>query len=99
MSETGDDFAEFVRCELVPKIAASAYVISIAPSPEEADVKAAVELGLAILLDKPVIVFKPHGRIVAERLLRIADHVIEGDISTETGRQAAYDKLCAILAQ
>jgi nucleoside 2-deoxyribosyltransferase len=86
-------WAKDVLKDMVPKMAGSAYVISIAPPRGLADVKIAVEIGYAILLDKPLIVFAPKGRHVAERLLRIADHVITGDPNTTEGREEMFAQL------
>lgn len=93
-------FAEDVLRGTVPKIADSAYVMAIAPmAGNKADIKQAVEIGLAILMDKPLIVIAPTGRTIADRLLRIADHVIEGDLSTEAGRENLAVKMKAIMGQ
>lgn len=92
-------YARRVLKDMVPKMAGSAYVMTIAPDGGTADVKLAVELGFAILLDKPLIVFKQSGRVVGERLLRIADHVVEGDTSTEFGRAELADNLKRIMNQ
>jgi nucleoside 2-deoxyribosyltransferase len=94
------EFAEQVLRDTVPKIAGSAYVISVAPvKGGTADVKMAVEIGFAILMDKPLIVLAPKGRTVADRLLRIADHVIESDMDTESGRKTTLAKLKAAMKQ
>ena len=92
-------FARQVAKDAMPKIAGSAYVINIAPVKGDHDIKVAVEIGLAILMDKPLIVFAPKGRTVADRLLRIADHVIEGDTGTEAGREELMLKLQAVMRQ
>jgi hypothetical protein len=91
-------FAQHVLKETVPGIANSAYVMAIAPpTGAEADVRQAVEIGFAILMDKPLIVICPKGRHVGERLLRIADHIIEADITTEEGRVELAEKMKAII--
>jgi hypothetical protein len=93
-------FARQVAESTMPHMAESAYVITIAPpTGTEADVKQAVEIGLAILMDKPLIIFAPKGRTVADRLLRIADHVVEADMDTEAGRAEAMRKLEAVMNQ
>lgn len=93
-------WAKHVREDMVPKMAGSAYVMTIAsPNGSDADVKQAVEIGFAILMDKPLIVLKPAGRVVAEKLLRIADHIVEGDMDTAAGRQAIGEKLKAVMKQ
>ena len=38
----------------------------------------AIQLGIALLMGKPIIVIVPPGRELPEKLRRIADHVIEG---------------------
>lgn len=92
-------FARSVQEDLVPAMKGSAYVMTIAPDGGAVDVKIAVEIGFAILLDKPLIVLKMPGRPVAERLLRIADHVVEGDMTTEAGKEAMFAKLKAVMNQ
>jgi hypothetical protein len=100
---TDDDefelFERQVREELLPKLSGSNYVISIAPSPEHIDIKVAVEVGLAILLNKPLIVMAPEGRVHPEKLLRIADYVVTGDIESDEGRQVMFEKIGRILKQ
>jgi len=85
VSELWDDpkarkWVAHVRHQLLPMIAGSAMTVAINPG-DEPDVKAAVELGLSILLDKPIIVVNPEMRPIAEHLRRVADAVIEGDLS------------------
>jgi nucleoside 2-deoxyribosyltransferase len=93
-------FARDMRENLVPKIMDSAYVIAIAPpTGSDTDIRMAVEIGYAILSNKPLIVVAPAGRHVGEKLLRIADHVITGEMDTEAGREAMHDKLRAVLNQ
>jgi hypothetical protein len=91
-------FFRHVLHTVAPAIADSAYFVAITPpTGSEADVKMAVEVGLAVLMDKPIIVIRSEGRH-SDRLCRIADHVIEGDIDTEEGRAKIKDKL-KVLAQ
>jgi hypothetical protein len=84
-----DAFVERVRKELVPKIEQTNLVISITPeSPEKVDVKFALELGLAIMYDKPIIsVIKPGGHIPA-KLAKVVDRFVEMDFNdpTQTSR-------------
>lgn len=75
------DFRSFtnkVRAELLPLIAESAINVSICPaSGEDVDIKFAVELGLSILLDKPIIVAVPPGHSMPDGLARVAHEIIE----------------------
>lgn len=66
--------------ELVPMVQRSKMTISLIP--EEADyddIKFAVELGLSIMLDKPLIVVVPPGRQVPAGLIKVADEIVEWD--------------------
>lgn len=97
-----DAFREFAQRTLsrtLPKILDSAYVITIAPEAGTAEIQMAVEIGLAILHEKPLIVMAQDGRVHGEKLLRIADHVVRGDLTTEEGRLAAAEKLKVIMQQ
>lgn len=65
-----------VQREVVPKIAASAFTISLMPAGKP-DIKFAVELGLSIMLNKPIIIVKEPGQVLPDKLLKVADDVIE----------------------
>ena len=77
----GDDpewqaYARHVIDELVPMIEQSAVTCSLVPSGEP-DVKFAIELGLSIMLDKPVVLLVPSGTPVPAHLARVADEIVE----------------------
>lgn len=92
-----DEFVADVRMNLIQKMVDSAMVMSLVPS-EDFDVKFAVELGAAIMLDKPIVVVAIQGRDVPPGLRRVARAVIEaGDIDTEAGRMELERKLRPIL--
>ncbi|GAA1742876.1 hypothetical protein GCM10009809_42090 [Isoptericola hypogeus] len=74
------EWAHHVREELVPKLAGSALTVSLVPEGDP-DVKFAVELGLSILMDKPIIAIVQPGTHVPERLVRVADVILEGDLT------------------
>lgn len=81
--ENDPEFIEWrnrVQADLVPKLEDSAMTISLVPE-GETDIKFAVELGLSIMMDKPIIaVFRP-GTKIPERLARVADEIVEADFS------------------
>lgn len=100
--EDGRSWDRFVRhCqeELVAQVDESAFMMSLVPS-GEVDIKFAVELGLGIMMNKPIVAVAISGEPVPEGLRRIAHAVIEvGDIDTEAGRLDFVRQLEAVTAQ
>ena len=90
-----DEWEQYIRDELVPRIADSTATLSLVPQ-GETDIKFAVELGLSIMMDKPLILVVLPGRTVPQRLRRAADAVIEGEIQhpkTAARISAALDQI------
>jgi hypothetical protein len=76
-----------VREDTVKKMDRSAFVLQLAPPNEvEPDVEFAVQIGLSILMDKPILIVIPPGRIPNDRLVRMADRVVVADIDTAEGQ-------------
>lgn len=74
--------------ELPGKIDSSAIVISIVPETAmKTDVKFAVELGFSIMMDKPIIAVVRPGTRVPDRLVRVADAIVECNMESETDRE------------
>jgi hypothetical protein len=92
------EFAERVRTEMLPKLSDSAITISLAPG-ADVDVKYAVELGFSIMLDKPIIIVAMPGRPVPAKLRKLADAVIEADITTEAGQALLQEAMVAVFEQ
>jgi len=63
-------------------LASSAASLVISGPPGEADLQQAVEIGMSLLLDKPLIIVCPPGRVVPAQLRRVANAVIEGEPGT-----------------
>ena len=76
-------WARHVREELVPKLRGSAASVSLIPR-GDVDVKFAVELGMSIMLDKPIIAIVTPGTPIPDRLARVADVILEGDLTDPT---------------
>ncbi|TWT91418.1 hypothetical protein [Neorhodopirellula pilleata] len=55
----------------------SRVVVSIASDPSKFDVKFAVETGIAVLLDKPIIAVVRPGTKIPEKLARVVDRFVE----------------------
>ena len=70
------EWAKRTRSKLMPMIQESALVISLVPT-SDADMKFAVELGLSIMLDKPIIAVVSPGQIIAGKLRQVADAIVE----------------------
>lgn len=90
MSKADDEFQRVVMEGLVPKVAGSAVCISIVPADKElwVDAKFCVELGVMIMLDKPILALVHPDSHVPEKLRLVADKIVAIDISTPEGRAA-----------
>lgn len=81
-------YAARVNAELIPKIESSAFSVSLVPR-GETDIKFAIELGLCIMMDKPILAMVPKGVVVPERLRRVADKIVEWDSDGDHEAHAA----------
>lgn len=72
-------FQKAVTEGLVPRIEGSALYVGIMPDMEDIDAKFCVELGVAIMLNKPILALKGPGVELSPKLLRVADEVFEID--------------------
>ena len=90
-------YVTHVRSTLVPMIDSSAMSMSIVPKdPRDVDVKFAVELGLSIMLDKPIMLIVDPETVIPERLIRVADEIVRGnpgDPETQEELMAAMDRM------
>lgn len=85
-----------IRTELIPKLEGSRAVVSIVPD-GDGDTKFAVELGYSILMDKPIIAVVRPGIRVPNKLVLVADHIIEADITTRDGQAKLAEAVNAIV--
>jgi hypothetical protein len=90
------DWTDRARKELAPKVASSAYVVTLSPG-EEIDPKIALETGYAVLLNKPIILVSWDGRPPPEGLARIAhEHIaLANPLGTVAGQQELTARLGA----
>lgn len=84
------EWAQHVRAKVMPMIQNSALVISLVPQ-GDADVKFALELGMSIMLDKPIVAVVQPGTIVAGKLRQVADVILEWDPAD--GNRALQEEL------
>lgn len=76
------DWEDHVRKAVLPMIEESAVTISLIPS-GQTDIKFAVELGLSILLDKPIIALVQPGMSIPGGLAKVAAEIVEVDIARD----------------
>lgn len=84
------EWVEHVRRTLVPMLDSSAVSAIMAPPPESHDIKFAVELGMSILMDKPLLLVVPKDRTVPAKLRMVADDIYYidfGDPASQAGLQ------------
>lgn len=104
MSDIYDDpdfraYRKRVQEELVPKLEESAMTISILPE-GETDVKFAIELGLSIMMNKPIIAVVRPGVPVPAKLAAVVDEWVQGgDLNDEAGMAALRDAITAAVAR
>lgn len=86
---------ENARVNLIPMIAESDSVASLVPRTQD-DIKYAVELGLSIMMDKPIIAIVLDDRPVPYKLRIVADDIIHMK-SSELGTKAGQAKMMAVI--
>lgn len=82
--EAWDSFVAYQREHVLRAMSESSMMVSIVP--KEVDIKFAVELGMGIMLDKPILALAQHEDDVPPKLRRIADRVVIADVDTEDGQ-------------
>jgi hypothetical protein len=85
-----------VQESLIPKIENSAATVSLVPR-GETDVKFALELGLSIMLNKPILAVVHPTSKVPERLRRVADEIVVADLETAAGQKTVRAALQSFL--
>lgn len=94
---------EFFRhCEqtLVPLIAESAVGVSVVPVDRtETDVRFAIQIGLLIMMDKPIILVVEPGTSVPSKLVKVADHIVETDLCEAAGKRQLLEAIESVVAK
>jgi hypothetical protein len=89
-------FQRFER-EVLPHMRDSTFTIAIAPR-GEIDAKMCLEIGAAVLLDKPIIVAVSDGAAVSANLKRVATEIVEGSrIANADFQQKLQDAISRVL--
>lgn len=87
-----ESYAARIIDDLVPKISESSVVFSLVPE-GPSDVKFAVELGLSIMMDKPIIAVVQPGTKIPAKLAQIADAIVDANLNSDEGRAQILDAL------
>jgi hypothetical protein len=90
-----DEFYEHARNDLFPKMKESVLSIVIAQDP---DPKLCLELGAAILFDKPIVVLVPVGEKLPSNLARLASAVVQGDVKNDVTKQRLEAAISKVIA-
>lgn len=72
------DFLYRAERDMLPKMKASA--MSLVIGADTPDIKLCLEVGAAILFDKPLLIIVPPGRTISKGLQRVASAVVELDV-------------------
>ena len=90
-----DEFFDWARREMFPKIADSKLVVTLLSS--EPDPKLCLELGASLLFDKPIILVALSGFPVPPRLAALAASVVEIDEDESLTEGPGRDRFNAAL--
>jgi hypothetical protein len=82
--------------DMVPKMDSSTVVVSLVPK-DDWDIKYAVELGAAIMMDKPIISVIHPGTPVSAKLMKVSDHIIEIDMDRGDSHEQLQAKLMPLV--
>ena len=91
-------YVTHIRENVAPMVWGSGMTISIVPKrPEDVDVKFAVELGLSIMFNKPLIFCVPFDETeLPEKLREVADHIVVGPPSDPAVREKLMAAITAV---
>ena len=66
---------------------------------DKADVKLCLEVGAAVLFDKPIIVVKVGDKPIPANLKRIASAIVEGDVNDAATKVKLQEAISAVIAK
>lgn len=85
-------FVVSVNKDLVPKMAGSSAVI-IPMGRDDTDVAFALQVGFAVIMQKPLLLIVPAGFDPPPKLEGIADRIVRADYTSEEGRLRVQKEL------
>jgi len=103
MSDWMDDpdaraWAKRVLDEVAPMVTDSALTVSLVPR-GETDIKFAVELGLSIMFDKPILLVVSPGTRLPAQLVRVATEIVEVDMADPVAQTRITEAIERIVGQ
>lgn len=72
-----------VRRIVIPMLEGTAVTVSLIPRSKNPDIRFAVELGLSIMMDKPIIALVQPGMSIPNGLAAVAAEIVEVDIARD----------------
>ena len=84
-----------VEDEVTPMIEGSTVCISLCPPRDKVDIKFAVELGMMIMLDKPILVVAQTNDDIPAKMRLIADKIVIGQV----GEPGFQERMIAALKE
>lgn len=95
--DRNDEWEESVRDDLFPKVEDTSVFLSLAPGGKP-DVKFCVELGAAIMFDKPILTVAMKGTSVTPGLRRISQRIVEDvDMGVDADRERVAQAVEAMM--
>jgi hypothetical protein len=82
--EDWNTLADRALNDLLPMMKNSTLVVSMVPK-GRTDVKFALELGFSIMLNKPIVAVVQPGTKVPDKMIAVADHIVEWDLNNDQG--------------
>lgn len=92
-------YAEQMVSSTVPAMKDSKLFVSMGPTGDDPDVRMATELGLALLLGKPLVFIVEPGQKLPPALVRVADKIIYGEIQHPNTRKQLKEALDEIVPE
>jgi hypothetical protein len=89
------EYLNHAQREVLPKMESSALCISIAS--EKPNAKQCLEIGAAVLMDKPIILLVPEGRQISANLKRCASVIVIGNPSDAGVQRALQSAITSVL--
>ncbi len=88
-------YLDHAEKKMLPKLMESALCVSI--NATKPDIKQCLEMGAAVLFDKPIVLVVPEGTQVSSNMKRCAAIIIHGDITKSKVKQELTQALQSIL--